>query len=328
MSAEAAGAPDTATRWTDMTAELKADQAHPQSWYAVALASELDREAVIGKDFLTTRVAIYRDETGKPVTLTARCPHMGADLSLGDVVGDHLRCAYHHFCFDRSGDCASIPTEGPIPTAAKVFSFPTEERYGLIWAFNGPTPLFGPPEIRDYEEEDLLVNARATQIFTVAPWVNVANTVDFMHLRYVHGISYDFDMDTIEWVDDYHMEYAFELDSPDFGKIEQRIRVCGPNTSTHVTVAETRSAGIFTSTPVGTVSQSYYVAAVPKSEQTAGKDLHAQLAEQEAFGDSLLEDDARTLTGIRFQVGTFIQEDRAFARFLRWVHGLPTAQIE
>ena len=173
-----------------------------------------------------------------------------------------------------------------------------------------------------------LASARATQLFTVAPWVNVANTVDFMHLRYVHGISYDFDMDTIEWVDDYHMQYEFELESPDFGRVEQRIRVCGPNTSTHVTVAENQSAGIFTSTPVGTVAQSYYVAAVPRGEGSSPEALRSELAEQEAFGDSLLADDARTLTGIRFQVGTFIQEDRAFARFLRWVHGLPTARVD
>jgi len=315
-------------RWMDLTAELRAGQAHPQSWYAVALSSEVVGDQPIGKDFLNTRVAVYRRSSGDPVVLTSRCPHMGADLSLGELQGDDLRCAYHHFCFGPEGDCTKIPTDGPIPSSARVFSFPCVERFGLIWAFNGETPLFPAPSVRDYKESDLVQSARATQVFTVAPWVNVANTVDFMHLRYVHGLAFDFDPDKIRWPDDYHMEYEIDFDSPEFGRFEQRIRVCGPNSSTHVTVGETSSAGIFTSTPIGSIAQSYYVAAVPNDPALSEAEIRSQLDEQEALGDSLLADDFRTLTGIRFQVGSFVKEDRAFAKFLRWVDGLPTAHFD
>ena len=311
-----------------MTAELHEDQAHPQSWYAVALSSEVEPGKPIGKDFLTTRVAVYRQASGEPAVLTSRCPHMGADLSLGEVVGDDLRCAYHHFCFGPKGDCTSLPTGEPIPPSARVFSFPCVERYGLIWAFNGEKPLFDPPYVRGYEESDLLMSTRATNVFTVAPWVNVANTVDFMHLRYVHGLGFDFDPDDVRWIDDFHMEYEIDFDSPDFGRFQQRILVCGPNTSTHVTVGDSATAGLFTSTPVGTVAQSYYVAGVPKDPNASEEALRARLAEQEALGDSLLADDARTLTGIRFQVGSFVKEDRAFAKFLQWVHDLPTQRVD
>ena len=33
----------------------------------------------------------------------------------------------------------------PPPPAARLFRFPTAERYGLIWAFNGEQPLFEIP---------------------------------------------------------------------------------------------------------------------------------------------------------------------------------------
>jgi hypothetical protein len=79
---------------------------------------------------------------------------------------------------------------------------------------------------------------------------------------------------------------------------------------------------------VGTVAQSYYVAGVPKDPNASEEALRARLAEQEALGDSLLADDARTLTGIRFQVGSFVKEDRAFAKFLQWVHDLPTQRVD
>lgn len=314
--------------WKDMTAELLPDQAQPQSWYAVALSTEVEAGKVVGKDFLHDHVAVYRRGDGSPVVLASRCPHMGADLALGDVVDDDLRCPYHHFRFGPKGGCTAIPSDGPIPATARVWSYPTAERFGLIWAFNGESPLFDPPAVRDYEESDLAMSTRPTQVFTVAPWVNVANTVDFMHLRHVHGLSFDFDLDEIEWVDDYHMEYEIEFDSPDLGRFEQRIRVCGPNTSTHVTIGDSTSAGLFTSTPVGSVAQSYYVAAVPREPDASEAELRSRLAEQETLGETLLADDARVLTGIRWQAGSFVGEDRAFARFLRWVHELPTARFD
>jgi len=92
-----------------------------------------------------------------------------------------------------------------------------------------------------------------------------------------------------------------------------------------VTVGETTSIGLFTSTPVGSTAQSYCVAAVPTDPAVAPAELAKRLEQQEALMDALLVDDARTLTGIRFKVATLVKEDRAMARFLRWVHAFPTA---
>ena len=41
--------------------------------------------------------------------------------------------------------------------------------------------------------------------------------------------------------------------------------------------------------------------------------------------DDLLVDDARTLQGIRFRVGTLVAGDRAMATYLQWVSRFPTA---
>ncbi|MEI6201808.1 MAG: Rieske (2Fe-2S) protein, partial [Enhydrobacter sp.] len=57
-----------------------------RSWYPVCLATALEPQAAIGRDFLGTRVVAWRDPSGKPVVQTAWCPHLGADLSLGKVV--------------------------------------------------------------------------------------------------------------------------------------------------------------------------------------------------------------------------------------------------
>ena len=106
------------TSWRELRADLRPGQLHHETWYAAALSSEVEPGAVIGRDFLNGRVAIYRRGSGEPVVLSARCPHMGADLALGDVVGDELRCTYHHFCFAPDGACSRIPSRGPIPPSA------------------------------------------------------------------------------------------------------------------------------------------------------------------------------------------------------------------
>ena len=54
-----------------------------QSWFPLALAGELESGKVIGRDFLGTRVILYRDATGKALVQSAYCPHLGADLSVG-----------------------------------------------------------------------------------------------------------------------------------------------------------------------------------------------------------------------------------------------------
>jgi phenylpropionate dioxygenase-like ring-hydroxylating dioxygenase large terminal subunit len=62
-----------------------------QCWYPLALSSELDQGQVLGRDFLSGRVVLYRTTDGKAHVLSAYCRHLGADLSVGTVVGDELR---------------------------------------------------------------------------------------------------------------------------------------------------------------------------------------------------------------------------------------------
>lgn len=311
--------------WRQLSAELHPEQTHYQGWYALALSSDVGTDGPVGRDFLGGRVAIYRRRSGEPVVLTSRCPHMGADLSLGDVLGDELRCTYHHFCFGPTGDCARVPSGGPVPPTARVFSYPCVEHLGLIWAFNGEEPLFPPPGFRDYAPDDLLLCARRTNVFTVAPWLSVGNTFDFMHLRYVHGFSFDFDPKDIRWLDGHRIELDLEFESPEFGRFEQRIRITGTNAVSYVTAAQYETVGLFTSTPVGCEAHSYYVAGVPKSSTVAPEELERRLQEQIALGDALLVDDARTLTGIRFKAGALVEEDQAMAKYLRWVDAFPKA---
>lgn len=311
--------------WRAMSGGLTQGQLHPEGWYAVALSSEVLPNRVKGRPFLNSRVAIYRKTSGEPVVVTAWCPHMGSDLASGSVFGDELRCNYHHFRFGPKGDCVGVPGNNKVPPGARLFSYPTAERFGIVWAYNGETPRFSPPEVRDFAHDGLVCRARRAHVYeNIAPWLPIGNTFDFLHLRHVHSLGFEFAFDRIRW-EPHHAEYEIDFDSPATGKIEQRIRVVGTNISTHVTVGATTTAGVTTATPVGTALELYMVACVAKDESRSPEAIDAELREQEKFVDDLLADDIRVLTGMAFRVGTFVQEDQPMARWLRFVHGFPVA---
>src|SRR3984893_4999251 len=110
---------------------------YPQSGSPVALAGDVPAGQPLGRDFLGTRVVVYRDATGRAVVQGAYCPHLGADLSAGAVVEGQIRCAYHHWRFDCAGTCVDIPAGHRIQPGARIPTYPTAEAWGLIWALNG-----------------------------------------------------------------------------------------------------------------------------------------------------------------------------------------------
>jgi phenylpropionate dioxygenase-like ring-hydroxylating dioxygenase large terminal subunit len=299
---------------------------YDQNWYAVCLAREIDDGAVAGADVLGGRVAVYRASDGAPVVLSATCPHMGADLAAGEVLGDDLLCMFHFFRFGPDGQCTGIPSEDNVPRGARVHSFPVAERWGLIWMFNGPTPLCDPPAMRDYDDKELVTRARRTDLFTVEPWVIMANSYDYQHLRFVHGFEFEFDDATVDWSVPYQIEEDMTFGLPDGTSIAQKIRTCGTNTVSYVTAGEVDSMGLFTSTPVPGGSQSYYIAATPDTrdgsrEQDAA--VEARLDAQENLADFLLQDDTRALARMRFREGTFVGADRSLRRYFQWVREFP-----
>jgi len=96
------------------------------------------------------------------VVQTAWCPHLGADLSGGQIVEGRLRCPYHHWSFDGSGACAHIASGDKIPPAARIFTYPTAEAWGIVWAFNGETPDYPVPGIPDADETSIAFTAAGT----------------------------------------------------------------------------------------------------------------------------------------------------------------------
>jgi len=297
-----------------------------QSWYAIARSDEVKAGEVIGRDFLDGRAIAYRGENGQAVVMNAYCRHLGADLSMGKVFGNDIRCAFHHWQYGPDGACTKIPASEKIPKAAKMFKYPTVEKWGLIWAFNGATPLFDVPEFVDYAEPDLDLRTAEAFDLPVEPWVPFTNSMDFQHLRVLHGLKIECDPDAID-VGDYRIQYDVRFEDPNLGVFDQRIRVTGTNTialAGRLNGMAILSMATGTPTPDGR-THGWSVTATPKAEGSdAEREQRLQIGE--AFFKRLIEEDTPIMQTIRFHDGLLIDADRALARFLQYVRRFPTAR--
>ncbi|NJN52876.1 MAG: Rieske 2Fe-2S domain-containing protein [Gammaproteobacteria bacterium] len=104
-----------------------------ESWFPVCMSEEVPVGKVIGRTFLDGRIVIFRGDDGVAQVLSAYCPHLGADLAAGKVVGERIQCGFHHWEFGKSGWCEKTGIGDPPPKTACLYNFHTVERWGLVW---------------------------------------------------------------------------------------------------------------------------------------------------------------------------------------------------
>jgi phenylpropionate dioxygenase-like ring-hydroxylating dioxygenase large terminal subunit len=162
-----------------------------QTWWPVAWSTDVAPGQVIGRDFLDGRIVVFRGANGKAVATSAYCPHVGADLAVGEVIGDNIRCAFHHWQYDQTGKCVKTGIGDKPPKGACLFVFPILERYGIIWVFNGEKPLFDMVSLPIPDDE--LVMGPAYEAYTINcdPWVFSANTPDMQHIKVLHKVTFN-----------------------------------------------------------------------------------------------------------------------------------------
>jgi phthalate 4,5-dioxygenase len=118
-------------------------------WIPAILSSEVPdvdgapvRVRLLGEDLIA-----FRATDGQVGLVSAYCPHRRAPMFFGRNEECGLRCVYHGWKFDVSGNCVDMPSEPPdslFKTKVKIEAYPTWEGGGIIWTCMG-SPENAPP---------------------------------------------------------------------------------------------------------------------------------------------------------------------------------------
>lgn len=120
-------------------------------WQPIALSSDIPPGSrPIAIRIMSEDLTLFREEDGQLGLIDLHCAHRGADLSYGRLEDGGLRCLYHGWLFDKTGQCKEQPGEPGNSFAEKVSlkAYPTIEKAGLIFAYLGPG---APPLLPAYE---------------------------------------------------------------------------------------------------------------------------------------------------------------------------------
>jgi phenylpropionate dioxygenase-like ring-hydroxylating dioxygenase large terminal subunit len=258
---------------------------------------------------------------------------MGSDLSVGCVVGDDLRCAFHHWQYGPDGRCTKIPSGDRIPGAARVFSFPTEERYGLIWVFFGETPLYDIPSFPSWVLEHPMIwrafEVQLSEPLMVEPWVFVTNVFDFAHFRVVHKVEgLDPDVET----DGQMMQWTADLPHPTVGSIRMTGQCWGTNVAMSFGrrdgFAVARIGGMTWMGPNrGTRCFTVAGAELGGEGEAARAQAEASLDAQQALSTQLINEDLPIMNTLRLGDDHLVGADRKLAAYLRFVRDYPRATM-
>ena len=125
-------------------------------WHPVALLDEFNPaldprmgvRAVKAVKLLGQDLVLFKNAQGEFGLLDRDCPHRGADLAYGRNEGDGLRCPFHGWKFDVTGQCLETPAEpkgSVLCSRIKQRNYPVQERSGILFAWMGAEGSAPPP---------------------------------------------------------------------------------------------------------------------------------------------------------------------------------------
>ena len=157
-------------------------------WQPVSLSSDLKVGCAAPIRIMGENFTLYRGESGTPYVVDFRCAHRGTQLSVGWVEQECIRCFYHGWKYDGTGQCVEQPAEGEsFAKKVKIRGLPAQDYLGLIFAYLGegsapPLPRY--PELEEKGELDVSSYLRHCNYFNT-----LENGVDQVHVPFTHAKS-------------------------------------------------------------------------------------------------------------------------------------------
>src|SRR5258706_4530761 len=160
-------------------------------WIPALRADELPEPdcAPVRLTLLSEQLIAFRDSSGRVGVMEEFCAHRGVSLWFGRNEENGLRCPYHGWKYDVTGQCVEVPAEGAdsdFCTRIKLAAYPTVERGETVWVY------MGPPEHRPAPPEFEWVTVPATRRFASRRHQEcnylqaMEGGIDSVHLSFLH----------------------------------------------------------------------------------------------------------------------------------------------
>ena len=161
-------------------------------WQPALLASEVAepdcppvRVKLLGESLLA-----WRDSNGRIALTDEFCAHRGVSLWFGRNEECGLRCPYHGWKYDVTGQCVDLPSEGqdgPMRRRIRLKSYPCLEMGGVVWTYMGPPEL--QPEPPGLEWVHVPPERRyASKRLQESNWLQaLEGGIDSSHVSFLHG---------------------------------------------------------------------------------------------------------------------------------------------
>lgn len=164
-------------------------------WHPIAVTSQLEERPVLGVRLLCEKLVLFRDKKGRLGLTTNKCAHRGMNLIAGIPDEEGIRCPYHGWVYDPSGQCVEQPFESRIEPKRSLKTFQAkcslkayraEALGGLIFAYIGPEPAPLLPRWDILLRDDMVRDVGLAQV--PCNWLQCQeNAYDPIHFEFLHG---------------------------------------------------------------------------------------------------------------------------------------------
>ena len=112
-------------------------------WIPALLSEELPENdcAPVRVKLLSERLLAFRDSQGRYGLIEEFCAHRGVSLWFGRNEASGIRCPYHGWKYDVTGQCVDVPSEpaeNGFCARIRLKSYPLVEQGGVLWTYMGP----------------------------------------------------------------------------------------------------------------------------------------------------------------------------------------------
>jgi phthalate 4,5-dioxygenase oxygenase subunit len=161
-------------------------------WQPVLLAEELPENDCppVRVKILSERLIAFRDTSGRYGLIDEFCAHRGVSLWFARNEEDGLRCPYHGWKYDYTGQAVEVPSEAPesnFCAAVKLKNYPMAKVGDVLWAYLGD-PGKEPPlpewEFATVAPERTFTSKRLQE----CNWMQaLEGGIDSSHVTWLHG---------------------------------------------------------------------------------------------------------------------------------------------